>query len=134
MGEKHVIDNDDAFDALGATQRRRLLVALLETDPQRVPELTGPSDALAHGNDGLLEEYLSNSDHVAGIDDHLLRQHCVHLPMLVDYAYVDWDHSTNLVTAGSRFEELRGILGFLATSDDGCQPASIVLDSGAVTD
>lgn len=128
-----MIDNDDAFDALGAKQRRRLLVALLETDPQRVQELTGLGDALARGQADLLEEYLSSPRDVAGVDDDLLRQHCVHLPLLVDHSYVDWDHSTNLVTTGSRFEELRGILGFLAT-DDGRTAKSIALDSGAVTD
>lgn len=116
-GERTVIQNDDLFDALGAEQRRRLLVALLEDEPQRVRAVSGRTQELIDGNDHLVEAYLAGSRQIPGVDHDLLRQHHVHLPKLVEHCYVQWERDTELVTRGRRFEELRRALELLVDEE-----------------
>lgn len=84
----------DVFDALADERRRRLLVALLEHNPQpAMPD--PPGDAI------VADEQLRR----LRID---LHHH--HLPKLVDLGFVDWDQTTDEVTKGPRFDELRPYL------------------------
>lgn len=93
----------DVFEALADEQRRRLLVALMERNP-RSAKPDPPDEAI--------------------VDDDQLRRlrldlHHHHLPKLVDLGFVDWDQTTDEVTKGPRFDELRPHLEPLRDSGDG---------------
>lgn len=87
---------DDALDALGDVQRRRLLVALLDHNPQDDSPVVGVEDA-----DGDAVERLVTMEHV-------------HLPKLADYGYIDWDRESREVSKGENFGEIRPLLELLA--------------------
>jgi len=89
---------DDALDALADRQRRVLLLALLESNPQE-------DDLVASKTDGGTDE----GDEI----DLLVRMHHVHLPKLEDYGFVEWDRDAGEVTRGPRFEEVAPLLELL---------------------
>lgn len=86
---------DDAVDALADVQRRKLLMALLEHNPQDdVPVVLTGED----GDDAV---------------ERLVTMQHVHLPKLVDYGFVEWDQATHEVTKGPQFDEIRPLLELL---------------------
>lgn len=101
---------DEIFEALADTQRRRLLVFLLHHDSQYVAELSDVSSELAEMHQTLLRRYLSGPYEVAGSDKELLQMHHVHLPKLAAYDFIDWNRENNLVTKGDRFDEMKPFL------------------------
>ncbi|APW97506.1 hypothetical protein CHINAEXTREME_06850 [Halobiforma lacisalsi AJ5] len=101
---------DDVFDALADAQRREVLVGLLKHDLQPVAELSDASRDVIEANERLLEEHLSRSRDLPGVDETLLRLHCVHLPALAEYGFVEWYRAAGVVTRGPRFDELRPFL------------------------
>lgn len=104
---------DSAFDALADTQRRQLLVDLLDHNPQSVPQLTGVSRELADADGVLLEDRLTSTREIVDVDEYHLRLHCIHVPKLVEYGFVEWDEDGNDVTKGPRFDEIRPLLELL---------------------
>ncbi|WP_290814880.1 hypothetical protein [Halovivax sp.] len=86
------------FEALSNRKRRRLLFALLASDPPI--HLDSPPDAVVAGDAARLE------------------YHHVHLPKLVDYGFVEWDSCANAVERGSRFDEIRPTLETLAENGE----------------
>lgn len=87
---------DDALDALAHVQRRKLLVSLLEHNPQDGdPVVVGASESEV---DAL--ESLTAMNHV-------------HLPKLVEYGFVEWDREHNEVSKGPEFVEIRPLLELL---------------------
>lgn len=86
---------DDAFDALADRERRALLLALMESNPQADDPVTSKADG---GDDEL---------------DLLVRMQHVHLPKLEDYGFVEWDRDAGEVTRGPRFEEIEPLLELL---------------------
>ena len=104
---------DSTFDALTDRDRRRLLVDLMDHNPQFVPQLTGASKELADADEVLLESQLAGSHEIADVDEDLLRMHCVHVPKLVEYGFVEWDEDDHDVTKGPQFDEIRPILELL---------------------
>ena len=86
---------DDVFVALADRQRRRLLLALLESNPQA-------DGSVASQTDGGVDEL-----------DPALRMYHVHLPKLADYGFVEWDREAGEVTRGSRFAEIEPLLELL---------------------
>ncbi|WP_049922863.1 helix-turn-helix transcriptional regulator [Halopiger djelfimassiliensis] len=82
---------DNIFDALSDVHRRRLLIDLLEHNPQDVT-------ARASG---------SRADRTA------IRMQHVHLPKLADYGYIEWGAGSGTVTKGPRFDEIRPVLEYL---------------------
>lgn len=85
---------DDALDALAHRERRQLLRALLESNPQDArPVRAGDADEAA------LEQ--------------LLAMRHVHLPKLQDYGFVEWDRDTDEVSTGPNFAEIRPLLDLL---------------------
>lgn len=84
---------DATFRALADVHRRRLLIALLEQDPG--DELFAP-DVVGSG-DPTVETIALELRHV-------------HLPMLDDRGFVEWDREANSVSAGPNFEEIRPLL------------------------
>ncbi|QCC57831.1 transcriptional regulator [Natrinema thermotolerans] len=91
---------DDAFDALADGHRRRLLLSLLDHNPQDVSTV-----------DGIPWE-------VAEIDEGLTQKYHVHLPKLADYGYIEWHREAGNVVKGPRFDEIRPLLELLENHRD----------------
>ena len=86
---------DDMVDALADVQRRKLLIALGEHNPQDdSPTVIDPD-----GETDALERALA-MDHV-------------HLPKLANYGFIEWDRVENEVTKGPNYEEIRPLLELL---------------------
>ncbi len=92
---------DDALDALGHVQRRRLLVALLDHNPQ------DDSPSVITGSD----------QDVDALEELVAMEH-VHLPKLVEYGYITWDREQREVSKGPEFEEIRPLLDLLVEHED----------------
>jgi hypothetical protein len=84
---------DDAFEAMGAAPRRRLLVTLLETE--RV------GDRPVAVGDGRSRERA------------LLQHHHIHLPKLEALDLIRWDRQRGEVTRGPAFAEVRPLVELL---------------------
>lgn len=85
---------DDALDALAHRERRRLLTALVEHNPQ---------DARPIPVDGDEEPAL----------EQLVEMRHVHLPKLEEYGFVEWDRDTDEISTGPNFVEIRPLLELL---------------------
>lgn len=95
------INVDDMFDALGDVQRRKLLVALLEHNPQ--------DDSSVISRD-------SESDERARRRVVEMRHN--HLPKLEEYGFVEWDQESHEVVKGANFDEIRPLLELLDQHED----------------
>lgn len=89
---------DEMLDALANAQRRNLLVALLEHNPQDDSPV-------------VLAEDESEADAV----ERLVQMNHVHLPRLEEYGFIEWDQRNNEVVKGPNFEDIRPLLELLAT-------------------
>lgn len=85
------------FDALSASQRRRLLINLLDHNPQ--DESPPAVDAGRRGN--------------VGEESRQLEMVHIHLPKLADQDFIEWDRENQEVLKGERFEEIRPVLELL---------------------
>lgn len=88
---------DEVLDALGDVQRRRLLLALAEANPQ--------DDRPIEPEDVTFDE--------AELERLLVRLHHVHLPKLEAYGFISWNRETNEVTKGPEFDEIQPLLELL---------------------
>lgn len=104
---------DDIFEALSDVHRRKLLVDLLEHNPQTVETISEASREVGGMSEGLKEEYLTSDAEISGADKSHVRLHHVHLPMLVEYGFVEWDREENAVVKGARFDAIRPVLELL---------------------
>ena len=95
MGNQEVtpLTSKDAFDLLKSAYRRRLLVTLLDHNPEDETDI--PEDLTT--SDEELEAMLREMTHI-------------HLPKLESLDVVEWDREENVVTRGPTFEELRPLL------------------------
>lgn len=94
---------DDVFSMLADIHRRRLLVALLEYNPQSDDPPTVP-DTIHRG------EGTKFRVHAALIHNHL--------PMLEGARVIQWDQDTGTVHKGPRFEEIQPLLEWLNENAD----------------
>lgn len=88
---------DECFEALRDTQRRRLLLALLESNPQ--------------DDTPLVTERMTLAEEEAGRA--LVRYQQIHLPKLEQYGFIDWDREGGQIRKGPAFEEARPLLELL---------------------
>jgi predicted transcriptional regulator len=88
-------------DALADVQRRKLLIALLEHNPQ--------DDSAV-----VIADSESESDAV----ERLVSMQHVHLPKLADYGFIEWDEDTHEVMKGPNFDEIRPLLELLDDHED----------------
>ncbi|WP_123537816.1 transcriptional regulator [Halosimplex salinum] len=93
------ISFDDMMDAVADVQRRELLVALLDHDPQRDVPVTVDRDA----RDAVKTLFMMKQ---------------VHLPKLVEYDFVDWEPTDYEVKKGTRFDEIKPLLELLDDYED----------------
>lgn len=87
---------DVMMEALAHFQRRKLLLALLEHNPQ---------------NDSPV--VVTDSDRDGEALDSLVMMNHVHLPKLAEYGFIEWDSEAHEVQKGERFEEIRPLLELL---------------------
>ena len=92
---------DDMVDALAAVQRRKLLVALLEHNPQ---------------NDA--PDVIADSESESAAVERLVSMRHVHLPKLADYGFIEWHEDTHEVLKGPNFDEIRPLLELLENHED----------------
>ena len=84
---------DTAFRALANDHRRRLLLALLEHNPQE--EVTVPEDIPL------------DSEEVEILRSELYHRH---LPLLEELGFIEWNRETQTVVKGPQFSEIRPLL------------------------
>jgi len=89
---------NDMLRILANEYRRRLLMALLQENPQNDADPQLPDDAVISDveHDALLIEF----------------RHC-HLPMLVEAGFIEWKKESREITKGPQFKEIRPLLELL---------------------
>lgn len=92
---------DTMVEALLNVQRRKLLIALLEHNPQ---------DDLP----GVIADDESESDAV----ERLVAMNHVHLPKLEGHGFIVWDQANNEVHKGPNFDQIRPLLELLVRHED----------------
>ena len=93
------------MDALADVQRRQLLVALLEHNPQ--------DDTPA---------VVADFESKTGALERLVSMHHVHLPKLDEYGFINWNEDTHEVTKGAKFDDFRPLLELLEDHEDELPP------------
>ncbi len=92
---------DDMIDILAAVQRRKLLVALLDHNPQDDSPVV-----------------IAGSESDAEAMDRLVKMRHVHLPKLVDCELIEWDEDSHEVSKGPKFDEIKPLLELLANHEN----------------
>ena len=94
---------DTILHVLENQYRRRVLVALLEHNPQDADDLQIPSDI-----------------ELADEDLETLRIHMTHthLPKLEASGFIEWDRDTNSIRKGPKFDEIRPLLELMQNHAD----------------
>jgi hypothetical protein len=87
---------NEILDALSHIQRRTLLVALLEHNPQN------DSPVIIGDDEGEKE----------AVNERIKLNH-VHLPKLEEYGFIEWNQENNKVSKGLAFDEIRPLLELL---------------------
>jgi len=93
---------DECFKALSNVHRRRLLVNLLDHNPQR-DSVDIPEDL--HKGEKTVEALQTEFNHV-------------HLPSLVEAGFIRWEREANEVLKGPRFNEIRPVLELMQNHAD----------------
>lgn len=99
------LSTDEMLNALGHVQRRKLLVSLLDHNPQ--------DDAPA---------VVSESEEAAETMTRLVQMEHVHLPKLEEYGFIEWDRENHDVSKGENFDEIRPLLELLAAHEEELPP------------
>ena len=93
---------DELFDALSNVHRRRLLVALLEHNPQK-DEITVSEDV--HEGEKVLEILQAEFYHS-------------HFPQLEEAGFIRWKQDSHEVVKGPRFDEIQPLLELMRDHAD----------------
>jgi hypothetical protein len=96
-------DLDAALDALANKYRRRVLVALLEHNPQDDDDRQIPEDVPVESDE---------------LDRLLVQMRHCHLPKLAESGFIKWDRETNTIQTGPQFDEIRPLLELLQNHAD----------------
>ena len=94
---------DRFLNVLASKYRRRLLVALLEHNPQDDEDPQIPDDV--HITDENLDDLMMQMSHV-------------HLPKLEEAGFIEWDRDTNAIRKGGKFDEIRPLLELMRNHAD----------------
>ncbi|MFC6977078.1 transcriptional regulator [Halomicroarcula sp. GCM10025709] len=89
------------FESLRARARRRLLTALSTQEQMATTQLT---EALATETS---VEAISQTEWVH-----------IHLPILAEADYIDWDRDAGTISQGPRFDEIQAVLAFVQTESE----------------
>ncbi|WP_158057919.1 transcriptional regulator [Halorussus halophilus] len=89
------------FEALAHEQRRTLLLALLESNPQ----------------DAGFESPTGHSVLTDAEQREQIEMFHIHLPKLEDHGYIEWNEETDQIVKGPQFDEIRPLLECIASDD-----------------
>ena len=94
---------DLGFRALASKQRRRLLLALLDESPlsDTDPQLSDDVQVDADKRDALQLEYYH-----------------VHLPLLEQMGFIEWNQENQQIKRGPNYDEIRPLLELLVDHED----------------
>lgn len=95
------VELDQTLDALGHVQRRKLLVALMDHNPQDDSPVV-----------------ITDSDSDEKAMRRLIRMKHSHLPKLEEYGFIEWDQESHEVIKGENFDEIRPLLELLDQHGD----------------
>lgn len=104
---------DDIFDAFSDVHRRRVLISLLDHNPQSVESLSATSREVNEMSNELLDQFLGGTVKIEGADKASVRLHHEHLPKLDAHGFIEWDRDENEVQKGPTFDEIRPLLVLL---------------------
>ena len=94
---------DSVLHVLADRYRRRLLVALLDHNPQDDDDIQVPADITVEDEKrGVLRTQMVH----------------VHLPKLEDMEFIEWDRDAHEVRKGPQFEEIRPLLELMRDHAD----------------
>lgn len=96
-------DWDAILDALRNSHRRRLLVDLMEHDPQQDVGVNVPEAIQVRRAD---------------LDDLRVELYHTHLPKLEELGYIRWERGAHEVTKGPNFDEIRPLLELIEDHRD----------------
>ena len=96
---------DDVMHVLASPQRRKLLVALLDHNPQ--------SDSPV---------VIADDENERDAVERLVEMEHVHLPKLEDHGFIEWDQENNEVSKGPKFEDIRPLLKLMVDHMDELPP------------
>lgn len=94
---------DRVLGVLASKYRRRLLVALLEHNPQDDDDPQIPDDV------GIADEEL---------DTLMIQMNHVHLPKLEEAGLIEWDRDTDSIRKGPDFDQIRPLLELMRNHAD----------------
>lgn len=97
-----MVNTDKFFDAITDERRRRVLIHMLDHNPE--------DDSKLYVDDIVIED--------ADLEMLLVEMHHTHLPKLEEYGFIDWDKKEEVVTKGPNFEEIRPVLELLDSHRD----------------
>lgn len=100
-GKLDEIKLDDVLDALRHVQRRKLLMALMEHNPQDDSPVV-----------------ITDSDTDEKAMKRLVEMKHSHLPKLEEYGLIEWNQADNEVVKGANFHEIRPLLKLLDQHED----------------
>jgi len=103
MNSKKRVTFDEFLDAFSDVQRRKLLIALMDHNPQNDLPVVIAEDGVAEMS-------------------RLVEMRHVHLPKLVDYGFIEWDRDKNEVSKGPKFDEIQPLLELLENHDEELPP------------
>jgi len=103
MNSKKRVTFDEFLDAFSDVQRRKLLIALMDHNPQNNLPVVIAEDGVAEMS-------------------RLVEMRHVHLPKLVDYGFIEWDRDKNEVSKGPKFDEIQPLLELLENHDEELPP------------
>lgn len=98
---------DSAVTALGNRYRRRLLIALLDHNPQDDEDAQQAEQALGATSG-------------PGTDDEIVETELIHnhLPKLEELGYISWNRETGAISTGPNWSEIKPLLELLDRHED----------------
>ncbi|WP_254764850.1 DUF7344 domain-containing protein [Natrinema marinum] len=93
------MNTDSAFEALAHEQRRTLLLALLQSNPQDAGFESPTGHSVLTDAEQRVQTELYH----------------VHLPTLEDDGYIEWNEKTDQIIKGPQFDEIRPLLECIAS-------------------
>lgn len=94
---------DNFLDVLANRYRRRVLIALLEHNPQDDNDPQIPDDVTLETD---------------ALDSLMINMRHTHLPKLEEAGFIEWDREANTIKQGPQFEEVQPLLELMANHAD----------------
>jgi hypothetical protein len=98
---------DRSVEAMGHRYRRRLLLALLDSNPQDDKDAQNAEEALGSVVEGEVDEEIVETELVH-----------YHLPKLDELGYITWDQETGKIKKGPQWDEIEPLLKLLTDHQD----------------